>query len=123
MMNKLELFEPAMCCNTGVCGPSVNEDLLMMTSAIQALNTVEGYEAIRYNLSSSPQEFVNNATVTTILQEELADALPITLVNGEVKKKGACPTLDEISTFMGIQFVMAGSADGSCCGGAGSDCC
>lgn len=38
MMNKLELFEPAMCCNTGVCGPSVNEDLLMMTSAIQALN-------------------------------------------------------------------------------------
>lgn len=88
MMNKLELFEPAMCCNTGVCGPSVNEDLLMMTSAIQALNTVEGYEAIRYNLSSSPQEFVNNATVTTILQEELADALPITLVNGEVKKKG-----------------------------------
>ena len=123
MMNKLELLEPAMCCNTGVCGPSVNEDLLMMTSAIQALNTVEGYEAIRYNLSSSPQEFVNNATVTTILQEELADALPITLVNGKIKKKGAYPTLDEISTFMGIHFVMAGSADGSCCGGAGSDCC
>lgn len=73
---------------SGVCGPSVNEDLLVITSAIQALNTVKGNEAIRYNLSSSPQEFVNNATVTTILQEELADALPITLVNGEVKKKG-----------------------------------
>ena len=68
-MNKLELFEPAMCCSTGVCGPSVNEDLLMITSAIQALNTVKGYEAIRYNLSSSPQEFVNNATVTTLLQK------------------------------------------------------
>ena len=122
-MNKLELFDPAMCCSTGVCGPSVNEDLLVITSAIQALNTVKGYEAIRYNLSCSPQEFVNNATVTTILQEELADALPITLVNGEVKKKGVYPTLDEISAFMGIQFVMAESADGSCCGGSDSGCC
>ena len=25
-MKKLELFEPAMCCSTGVCGPSVDEE-------------------------------------------------------------------------------------------------
>lgn len=120
-MNKLEVFEPAMCCSTGVCGPSVDENLLMITSVAQALNSVEGYEAVRYNLSSDPQEFVNNEKVTTILQEELADALPITLVNGEVKKTGAYPTLDEISNYMGLQFVMAGESDGGCCGGSG--CC
>jgi len=42
-MNKLEIFELAMCCSTGVCGPSMDEDLLMVTSVVRSLNTVEGY--------------------------------------------------------------------------------
>ena len=82
-----------MCCSTSVCGPSVDENLMILTSAVKALNTIDGFEAIRYNLSSSPQEFVNNEKVTEILQEKLIDALPMTLVNGEVAKIGGYPTL------------------------------
>ena len=26
-MNKIEIFDPAMCCSTGVCGPSVDPEL------------------------------------------------------------------------------------------------
>lgn len=120
-MNKLEVFEPAMCCSTGVCGPSVDEDVLLITSVVNSLNTVEGYEAVRYNLSDSPQEFVNNTAVSQILQEQFATALPMTLVNGEVKKPGAYPTLDEIAEYTGVRFMVTESTDGGCCGGSG--CC
>lgn len=113
-MNKLEVFEPAMCCSTGVCGPSVDENLLLITSVVNTLNTVEGYEAHRYNLTSSPQEFVSNETVSAILQEKYADALPITVMNGEVKKTGAYPTLNEIAEYTGVRLMMTEPTDGGC---------
>ncbi|MDZ7836386.1 MAG: arsenite efflux transporter metallochaperone ArsD [Alkalibacterium sp.] len=124
-MTKLEIFEPALCCSTGVCGPSVDDELMMITSIVNTLNTAEGYEAVRYNLSGDPQAFVSNENVTAILQEKEAEALPITLVNGEVKKTGAYPTLEEISDYMEVQFVMAGSSGENCCGGSANtgDCC
>lgn len=120
---KLEVFEPAMCCSTGVCGPSVNEELLQLTSVIEALNTLEGIEAVRYNLSNSPQSFVSNQQVSAILQEQHVEALPITVVDGEVKKVGGYPTLEEITAYTGVRFVMAGEQPGGCCGGADSSCC
>ena len=122
-MNKLEIFEPALCCSTGVCGPSVNDDLMMITSIVNTLNTADGYEAVRYNLSGDPQAFVNNQNVTAVLQEKQDEALPITLVNGEVKKTGAYPTLEEISDYMDVQFVVAESSDAGSCGGPDSGCC
>lgn len=123
-MTKLEIFEPALCCSTGVCGPSVDDDLLSITSAVNALNTIEGYQAVRYNLTGDPQAFVSNTHVTALLKEKEAGALPITLVNGEVKKTGAYPTLEEISDYMTVQFVMATPSQNECCGGSSdSDCC
>ncbi|OJF90306.1 arsenite efflux transporter metallochaperone ArsD [Alkalibacterium sp. 20] len=122
-MIKLEIFEPALCCSTGVCGPSANDDLMMITSLVTTVNTIDGYEAVRYNLSGDTQAFVNNENVTAILQEKQSEALPITLVNGEVKKTGEYPTLEEISDYMEVKFVMAGSSDKECCGGSNEDCC
>ena len=40
-MKKLELFEPAMCCSTGVCGPSVDEELLMVTSVFETFEGID----------------------------------------------------------------------------------
>ena len=31
-MSKLEIFDPAMCCSTGVCGPSVDPELLRVST-------------------------------------------------------------------------------------------
>lgn len=122
-MTTLEIFEPAMCCSTGVCGPSVNEDLLQITSIVEALNTISDFEAVRYSLSSSPQSFVSNEKVSAILQEKKVEALPITVVDGEVKKVGDYPTLEEITAYTGVRFVMAGEQSGGCCGSADSSCC
>jgi len=101
----------------------VDDELMLITSVVNTLNTAEGYEAVRYNLSGDPQAFVSNENVTTLLREKEAEALPITLVNGEVKKTGAYPTLEEISDYMDVQFVMEGSSEENCCGGSDESCC
>ena len=34
---KIEIFDPAMCCETGVCGPSIDPELMRMSTVINAL--------------------------------------------------------------------------------------
>ena len=33
-MKKIEIFDPAMCCSTGVCGPGVDPELLRMATMV-----------------------------------------------------------------------------------------
>ena len=121
-MTELAIFEPAMCCSTGVCGPSVNEDLLQITSVMNALDALEGFQAKRYDLSSSPQTFVENEQMSKLLQEKGAEALPATLLNGKVVKVGEYPSIEEITAFTGVRFVTMELNDGGCCG-SNSGCC
>ena len=121
-MKKLELFEPAMCCSTGVCGPSVDETLLMITSVFEALQGVFQIEATRHNLTSDPDAFVNNETVLKVMQEKGNEILPVTVIDGAIVKMGAYPTIDELSNYTGLVFVNQNSEQkGGCCGGSG--CC
>ncbi|WP_369599388.1 arsenic metallochaperone ArsD family protein, partial [Lacticaseibacillus paracasei] len=32
MMRKIQIYEEALCCPTGVCGPTVREDLMRTTT-------------------------------------------------------------------------------------------
>lgn len=104
-MKKLALYEPALCCSSGVCGPSVDDNLLRITGLMKEIKDREGVMMIRYNLSSTPDAFVRNEEVTKVLHEEGAKALPITLLDGEIVKIGAYPTNEEISEYLGIQLV------------------
>lgn len=116
---KIELYEPAMCCESGVCGPNVNPVLLMITSVFEALDDVDQVEAHRYNLSQNPDAFANNQAVLDIVAES-TDNLPLTVVDGKVMKRGAYPTPNELGEYTGLVFVPQDS-DGGCCGGNG--CC
>ncbi|PTM26464.1 arsenical resistance operon transcriptional repressor ArsD [Lacticaseibacillus rhamnosus] len=120
-MKKIELFEPAMCCSTGVCGPSVNQDLLMITSAFDALQGVKTIEADRYNLSNNPDVFSERADILAAIKDDPDAVLPITVVDGKIVKTGDYPTIDELSDYTGLVFVPA-KQSGGCCGGA-SGCC
>lgn len=66
-MKKLTLHEPAMCCSTGVCGPSIDENLIRITSAIQQVKQTDNVMLIRYNLSQNPNAFVRNEQVSQLL--------------------------------------------------------
>lgn len=99
-MTELALFEPAMCCSTGVCGPSVDGNLIRITSLFQQIRKIQGKQFIRYNLSANPDSFVRNQAVTKLIQEKGIDCLPVTVLNDEtIVKMNDYPTNKELSEW------------------------
>jgi hypothetical protein len=102
-MSKIEIFDPAMCCSTGVCGPSVNPELIRVASVIENLKKA-GIEVKRHNLSSAPQDFVDNAAVSQELNSKGAKVLPITLVDGKIVKEISYLTNEEFAAYLGVNL-------------------
>jgi hypothetical protein len=84
----IELFDPPMCCPTGLCGPALDQTLLDVNEMIMSLQ--------RENLTSNPNAFLDNAEVMKLVREKEMAALPIVVVRRKVIKVGAYPTADEI---------------------------
>lgn len=101
-MNIVEIFDPAMCCPTGVCGPSVDPELTRVATAIFLLGK-KGFDIKRYNLGTEPAKFVDSIEVNKILHEKGPDSLPITLLNGEVVLEGNYPSNDQFSEWFGVK--------------------
>lgn len=91
----VELYDPPMCCPTGLCGPSLDQALLDVSEMIQSLEN-DGISVERYQMTSHPQKFINNNEVMRLVHEEQLEALPIIVVHGKIIKNGAYPTLDEV---------------------------
>ena len=100
-MKKMMIFEPAMCCSTGVCGPAVNPDLLRISTVINKLKD-KGIVVDRYNLTSAPQAFVDNTIISQMLNSDGIDILPVTFVDGEVVKTKQYPTNAEFSKLLEV---------------------
>jgi hypothetical protein len=101
-MSKVKIFDPALCCPTGVCGPSVDPELTRVATAIFLLEK-KGYDIKRYNLGFEAAIFVENKEVNKVLHEKGPDSLPITLVDGKIAKIGAYPTNDELAEWFGVK--------------------
>ncbi|MGL4607295.1 MAG: arsenite efflux transporter metallochaperone ArsD [Eubacteriaceae bacterium] len=116
----VEIYDPAMCCSTGVCGPGVDSELLRIAAIINAFEG-EGKLIKRYNLSQEPQAYVDNQKVNDLLSKEGIEVLPITMVDGEVLQKGSYPSNTDLAAWLdmsGEEFInMMKKARGeSCCG-------
>jgi hypothetical protein len=101
-MTKIEIFDPAMCCSTGVCGPTVDPELTRVASAIFSLQQ-KGIEISRYNLGSEPGPFVSNKQVNDLLMEKGPECLPVVIVNGQVKKIAAYPSNEELASWTQVK--------------------
>jgi hypothetical protein len=95
----VELFDPPMCCPTGLCGPSLDQTLLDTNEMILALQAA-GVTVERYQMTSHPQAFLANADVMRLVREKQLAALPITVAGGRVLKVGAYPTLAEVQAAL-----------------------
>lgn len=91
----VELFDPPMCCPTGLCGPALDQTLLDLNEMIMSLQR-ENLRVERYQMTSNPNAFLGNAEVMSLVREKQMEALPIIVVRGKVIKVGAYPTADEI---------------------------
>lgn len=100
-MSKMVIFDPATCCSTGVCGPSVDPELLRVAAVIESLKK-SGIEVARHNLSSEPQVFMRSKAVSDALNERGVDALPITTLDGKIAKSGSYPTNEEFTRLLGV---------------------
>jgi hypothetical protein len=129
-MVRVEIFDPAMCCTTGVCGTDVDPTLSRFAADVAWL-TARGVQVDRATLSQEPATFIASGPVRQALEIDGTAALPMVLVNGTVKAKGYYPTRTELAAWADVPRTAiplstlvqasAGQAQDSCCGGSG--CC
>ena len=89
-MKTIEVFDPPMCCSSGVCGPSVDPILPQFAGFLHQLKS-RGVQVERYNLAHQPLAFVQNASVKAFLEAQGAEKLPLILIDGAVALQGAYP--------------------------------
>jgi len=123
---KIQIFDPPMCCSTGVCGPAVDPELVRFAADLDWLKR-QGVEVERYNLSQQPAAFAGNDVVKAALGKDGNDCLPLTLVDGAVACTGKYPTRQALAGYAGIEvspsiftdavkeLVAIGAAIGSNC--------
>ncbi len=116
---RFELYEPAMCCQIGVCGPSVDQELIDVRETMRWIEG-QGAAVARHNLSSNPDAFVANPKVTGLMAAFGESALPVLVVDGDIAIHGHYPSRDELSSLLGAQATMLVAADStSSAGGCG----
>jgi hypothetical protein len=99
-MKTLQIFDPAMCCSTGVCGPSVDQNLVRFAADIEFLKD-QGVSVERFNLAHQPAQFTAQASVLAEMGTA-AENLPVILANGVVRAKGSYPSRETMAEWFGI---------------------
>ena len=124
-MKKMQIFEPAMCCDTGLCGVSVDPELLRISTVLNALKK-NGVAVDRFNLSGAPMAFVNNKTINDFINEKGVEELPAVMIDEKIVMTGRYPTNEELVSLLEVPasyLTEAKSAkQGGCCCSDGNCC-
>lgn len=104
-MKKVEIFDPALCCSTGLCGATINKELMRISVIVDTLKR-RGADVERHNLKDDPAAYLSNPVVKEYLEEHGAEALPITLVDGAIATTRAYPSTRLIGEWTGIDLEM-----------------
>ena len=105
-MKTLKIYDPAMCCPTGVCGTSVDTKLVQFANFLNSLDK-NMFEVKRFGLSTNPQEYVANSEVSRLLNEEGVECLPLIFLDNELLFKNDYPSVPTLSSKMGLGSFVA----------------
>ncbi|MBI1351218.1 MAG: arsenite efflux transporter metallochaperone ArsD [Actinomycetales bacterium] len=100
-MPSVHVYEPALCCNTGVCGEDVDQRLVELTADLNHL-TAQGADIARHNLANDPLAFASQDAVRSFLEVAGSEGLPLTTVDGVTVLTGAYPTRDQLLRYTGL---------------------
>jgi len=135
----LRVFDPPMCCSTGVCGPSVNPVLARFAADLNWLKS-QGVQVEKFNLVQQPDAFAKDSVVEQMLTKVGAECLPLILVDDRVVSQGAYPSREELIALTGFAAqkpagkgrmsffdqvpaqghrFLTQKREGGCCGGSG----
>jgi hypothetical protein len=106
-MKKMKIFEPAMCCPTGLCGVGVDPELLRISTVLDTLKK-HGVPVDRFNLNSAPAEFIKDQTINAYINEKGTEGLPAVMVDGEIVITGRYPTNEEFTKLLDLPDDMLG---------------
>lgn len=121
-MTALTIYDPPMCCSTGICGTDVDQRLVDFAADLDWLKA-QGVPVRRINLSQEPAEFVANGAINALMQASGGEDLPALLVEGSVVSKGRYPSRAELTGWAGLvpaetAVPAVASTRAGCCGGA-----
>ena len=119
-MPDIKVFDPPMCCSTGVCGPDEDDELAQFASALEWAKK-QGASVDRFNLGQQPGAFAQDAKVKGLLESDGVECLPLVFLDGEVLSKAGYPSRSELADRLGVDATAdSGSeekvaASGGCC--------
>jgi hypothetical protein len=119
-MITVRVFDPAMCCSTGICGPSIDPQLARFAADLDWLRS-QGVSVERFNLAQQPAAFAGDAAVKAALEARGEAGLPLVKVNDEVRSSGVYPSRDELAAWSGVAGAAPApraEAPAGCCGPA-----
>lgn len=105
-MTTVTVYDPPMCCSTGVCGPEIDPKLAQFAGDLDWLKA-QGVEVRRVNLAQEPGRFVENHAVKAILDRSGGDELPAILIGDELIASGRYPSRDELAALTGLKVTPA----------------
>ncbi|NOY26380.1 MAG: arsenite efflux transporter metallochaperone ArsD [Oligoflexia bacterium] len=100
MSQALRIFDPALCCSTGVCGPGVDPELVRF-AADAAWLAAQGVDVQRFNLAQQPGAFVEPA-VKAALQSQGQAALPLVMLGDQTVATGFYPSRRVLIKLLGL---------------------
>jgi hypothetical protein len=118
-MTTIQVFDPALCCSTGVCGVEADQALIAFAADVDWAKQ-NGAKIERFNLAQQPTAFADNAAVVGFLERSGQEALPLLLVNGEIALAGRYPSRAELARWAGVKET-GEVKQSACC--SGSSCC
>lgn len=119
-MSSIQIFDPALCCSSGVCGTDADQSLVTFAADVEWARR-HGARIERFNLARQPDAFAAHASVLQLLQRSGQKVLPVVLVDGEVAMTGRYPERAELASWAGVAPTRTIPVSASC--GQGPDCC
>jgi hypothetical protein len=121
-MTVVHVFDPAMCCSSGVCGTSVDPHLARFAADLDWLRS-QGVSVERFNLSQQPAAFAADTEVKDALEAKGEEALPLVKVNGNVRSIGTYPSREDLASWAGVAAPALPAAAGETSSSSPSACC
>jgi len=97
----IEVYDPPMCCPSGVCGPDTDPHLTRFSADLAWLRH-KGVEVRRHSLTQEPLDFAKNADVKRLMTENNGDGLPVIMMDGKVMQHGTYPSRSELASWLGL---------------------
>jgi hypothetical protein len=119
-MKTVQIFDPALCCRTGVCGADVDQELVTAAANVEWAQR-NGAHIERFNLAQQPVLFAEHPVVRGFLERSGQESLPLTLVEGQIALAGRYPTREELARWTEVSGPEQSATTAGCC--SGSKCC